>query len=312
MRVLSLVNQKGGCGKTTTAINLAGALAARGQRVLVVDLDPQAHGSLGLGLDIDGGLSLYDVLAEGVSARSVIVEGPGGIDVIPASARLAEFEESSERTIRPESALRAALTEIAGEYDYALLDCPARADGVLTANALFASTIVLLVVETGAFALQGALRALELFSEIGERQGASFDLRVVGTMFDRRTRFARDLLVAMHARFGEQMFDTVIRNSVRLREAAGHGVPVQVLDRRSRAAGDFAALAEEVLAVPLRLGDELGAGGRLVPVPRSGSKAADASRGARRAAEATRGLTDPERAPAPLHPDGPSRTPHLP
>lgn len=268
MRVLSLVNQKGGCGKTTAAINLAGALAAAERRVLVVDLDPQAHGTLGLGVDVDCGLSLFDVLAEGVSARSAVLRAPGGIHLIPASARLAEFEEASERTIRPESALAGALTEVASDYDYALLDCPARADGVLTANALYASTLVLLVVETGAFALQGALRALKLFSEIGERQGSSFDLRVLGTLFDRRTRFARELLVAMQARFGDGMFDTVIRTSVRLREAAAHGVPVQVLDPRSSAAGDFAALAQEVVRVPLALGCELHDGARLLPAPR--------------------------------------------
>ena len=268
MRVLSLVNQKGGCGKTTAAINLAGALAAAERRVLVVDLDPQAHGTLGLGVDVDRGLSLFDVLAEGVSARSAVLRASGGIHLIPASARLAEFEEASERTIRPESALAGALTEVAADYDYALLDCPARADGVLTANALYASTLVLLVVETGAFALQGALRALKLFAEIGERQGSSFDLRVLGTLFDRRTRFARELLVAMQARFGEGMFDTVIRTSVRLREAAAHGVPVQVLDPRSSAAGDFAALAQEVVRVPLELGRELCDGARLIPVPR--------------------------------------------
>jgi chromosome partitioning protein len=268
MRVLSLVNQKGGCGKTTAAINLAGALAAAERRVLVVDLDPQAHGTLGLGVDVDRGLSLFEVLAEGVSARSAVLRVPGGIHLIPSSARLAEFEEASERTIRPESALAGALAEVAPDYEYALLDCPARADGVLTANALYASTLVLLVVETGAFALQGALRALELFSEIGERQGSSFDLRVLGTLFDRRTRFARELLVAMQARFGDGMFDTVIRTSVRLREAAAHGVPVQVLDPRSSAAADFAALAREVASVPLALGRELRDGARLIPVPR--------------------------------------------
>jgi chromosome partitioning protein len=266
MRVLSLVNQKGGCGKTTAAIHLGGALAARGRRVLLVDLDPQAHATMGLGSDPDARPSLHDVLIEGVSPRSVVVEAPGGLALLPASPRLAEFEEASERTIRPESALRTTLREVAGDYDVALLDCPARADSVMTANALFASSVVLLVVETGAFALQGALRALRLFSEMGERQGSSFDLRVLGTMFDRRTRFARELLVALHARFSEQMFDTVIRSSVRLREAAAVGVPVQVLDPRCRACDDFASLAEELEALELRYGRELAPGGRLQPL----------------------------------------------
>jgi chromosome partitioning protein len=247
MRVLSLVNQKGGCGKTTAAINLAAALAARGRRVLMVDLDPQAHGTLGLGVDPGRGLSLHDVLVEGVSPRSAVLHAPGEIDLIPSSPRLLEFEEVSARMLRPEAVLRAALSELAGSYDDALLDCPARADGVLTANALYASSVVLLVVETGAFALQGALRALELFGEIGERQGSSFDLRVLGTLFDRRTRFAREVLVALQARFGAAMFDTVIRSSVRLREVAALGAPVQVVDPGCRAADDFAALADEVV-----------------------------------------------------------------
>ncbi len=267
MRVLSLANQKGGCGKTTAAIHLGGALAARGRRVLLVDLDPQAHATMGLGSDPDASPSLHDVLIDGVSPRSVVVEAPGGLRLLPASPRLAEFEEASERTIRPESALRSALREVAGDFDYALLDCPARADSVLTANALCASSLVLLVVETGAFALQGALRALRLFADMGARQGSSFDLRVLGTMFDRRTRFARELLVALHARFGEEMFDTVIRTSVRLREAAAAGVPVQVLDPRCRAVSDFDSLASEVNAVVLRHGRELAPRGLLQPVP---------------------------------------------
>ena len=275
MRVLTLVNQKGGCGKTTAAINLGGALAARDQRVLLVDLDPQSHATLGLGSDSDEGLSLFEVMLGGASTRSALLEAPGGITLLPASPRLAEFEELSERTLRPESVLRAALEEVAEEFDYALLDCPARADSVLTANALFASTVVFLVVETGAFALQGAIRAERLFAEMGARQGSRFDLQVLGTLFDRRTRFARELLVAMHARFGERMFDTVVRTSVRLREAAAAGVPVQVLDPRSRATSDFAALAEEVLALRTSRGRALT--GRVasapsrIPVPGSGA-----------------------------------------
>jgi len=256
MRIFSLVNQKGGCGKTTVAINLAGALAERGRRVLVVDLDPQAHATLGLGGDGEG-LSLLEVLNGTASPRAALVAAAGGITLLPAHARLAEFEEAAARMIRPESLLCLALQEIAPDFDDALLDCPARADGVLTANALYASTVALLVVETGAFALQGALKALELVNEIAASQGASFDVRVLGTLFDRRTRFARELLVALHARFGADMFETVIRASVRLREAAGRGVPVQVLDPRSRAAGDFSALSAELCALVPRTGREL-------------------------------------------------------
>ena len=258
MRVLSLVNQKGGCGKTTAAIHLAAALALAKQRVLVVDLDPQAHATLGLSAHAESGPSIADVLCERVTAREALRCAPCGLTLLPASQRLAEFEEESARMVGPERRLRGALEELAGDFDFALLDCPARADGVLTANALCASTSALLVIETGAFALQGALRARVLFEEIARDQGSRFDLRVLGTLFDKRTRFARELLVALHARFGDEMYDTVVRSSVRLREAAACGRPVFDIAPRSSAADDFHALAAEVLAERPSAGSELG------------------------------------------------------
>jgi chromosome partitioning protein len=247
MRVLSFVNQKGGCGKTTAAVNLAGALARRGERVLLVDLDPQAHATLGLGCAPLDAPALYEVLDGRVSAFEALCDAPGGIAVLPATPRLAEFEEAAERSIHPERALAGALAEVEDAFDLVLLDCPPRVDGVLAANALGASDVALLVVETGAFALQGALQARRILEEIRVTRGLAFDVRVLGTLFDRRTRFAREVLVALQARFGEAMFDTVIRSSVRLREVAALGAPVQVVDPGCRAADDFAALADEVV-----------------------------------------------------------------
>lgn len=257
MRVLSLVNQKGGCGKTTAAIHLAAALALAGKRVLVVDLDPQAHATLGLSAHAESGPSITDVLCDRVTAREALRSAPCGLSLLPSCQRLAEFEEESARMIGPERRLRTALEELAGQFDFALVDCPARADGVLTANALCASTSALLVIETGAFALQGALRARALFEQVARDQGSRFDLRVLGTLFDKRTRFARELLVALHARFGEAMYDTVVRSSVRLREAAACGRPVFDIAPRSSAADDFHALAAEVLAERSHAGSEL-------------------------------------------------------
>ena len=253
--VYAFVNQKGGCGKTTTAVHLAGALAARGERVLLIDLDPQAHATLGLGCAPDRP-TVVDVLLDGAldgtTLASAIVAAPGGITLLPSDSRLGEFEEVSGRMIHPEQRLQRALAAAAAQgiqFDHVLIDCPPRADGVLCANALFASTFTFLIVETGAFALQGALQALKVFDEVAENQRRSFDIRVIGTMFDRRTKFARELLVAMHARFGAAMFDTVIRTSVRLREAPALGIPVQELDPTCRAAADFASLADEVVAL---------------------------------------------------------------
>lgn len=248
MRVLALVNQKGGCGKTTAAINWAGALAARGRRVLLVDLDPQAHATMGLGVSAEGAPSLIDVLLGDALIDEALVACKGGVWLLPATARLAEFEEQSERTIQPEGVLERALEGTRSAFDDVVLDCPPRVDGVLAANALRAAGTAVLVVETGAFALQGAVQALRVLDEMREERGEAFDLAVLGTMFDRRTNFARELLVALHARFAEEMFETVIRTSVRLREAAACGVPVQVLDPGCRATRDFDALAAEWIA----------------------------------------------------------------
>jgi chromosome partitioning protein len=257
MHVLAFVNQKGGCGKTTTALNLACALAAKDARVLLVDLDPQAHATLGLGCAVDHACavesgarsepSIVDVLVERASLSDVLRPAPGGFQLAPATLELAEFEDVATRMVRPERMLAKALETVEHQFDFVIIDCPPRADGVLTANAIRACDTAMLVVECSAFALQGALKALTIFEETAQTLGHPLRVRVVGTLFDRRTRFARELLIAMQARFGESLFDTVIRHSVRLREAAACGLPVQMLDPACRASTEFAALADEVL-----------------------------------------------------------------
>ena len=247
MQTWAFANQKGGTGKTTTAINLAASLSKSGKRVLLVDLDPQAHATLGLGCAGELRPSVARVFRAEARLTEVITTVPGGFHLAPSSIELAEFEEAAERMIGPERVLSRALAQVQGRYDWVLVDCPPRADGVLTANAIRASDTALLVVETGAFALQGARHACEIFMEIARDMGRDIDLRLVATLYDRRTRFARDLLIAMQARYGQRMFDTVIRRSVRLREAAAYGVPVSELDPCCGATADFAALAREAL-----------------------------------------------------------------
>ncbi len=254
MFVLALVNQKGGCGKTTAAVNLAGALAALGRPVLLVDLDPQAHATLALGAAPGSTApTSFDLLASEASIEDVEQCVAGDVWVAPASLELAQFEEVSARLIEPEQRLRTVLEEAREVYDYVLIDCPPRADGVLTANALNACDCAVLVVETGAFALQGALAAQRILEERLAQGDRAFEVRVLATMFNRRLRIAREILIAMQARFGERLFQTAIRESVRLRECAALGAPVQVVDPASRSAEDFASLAREIIELDARL-----------------------------------------------------------
>ena len=260
MHVLAFVNQKGGCGKTTTAVNLAGALSSRGARVLLVDMDPQAHATMALGHATSDAPTLLDVLERGESIDRARVDAAGGVSLVPSNERLVEFEESAARSLHAQSRLVRALERMQRPFDYVILDCPPRTEGVLAANALRATDTAVLVIEAGAFALQGAIRARALLEERlrAEKQRARLDgdasatdafaLRAVGTMFDKRARIARELLIGIHARFGSVLFDTAIRTSVRLREAAALGVTIQSLDPKGGAAQDFAALAAEVEA----------------------------------------------------------------
>ncbi len=248
MQILALANQKGGCGKTTVAINLASALAKRDERVLLVDLDPQAHATLGLGQADFAGTSIADVFVHGKSIAAVSRPLGDGFHLVPGSLALAEFEEVAGRTIGPERILEQALEEVAPLYDWVLIDCPTRADGILAANAIRAATLVVLVVETGAFALQGAIRARRLFLELARELGRTIEMRVLATLFDPDRAMAREILIGIHGRFGEEMFDTVILTAEELFEATAFGVTVEAFAPNSAPARRFRALAAELSA----------------------------------------------------------------
>jgi chromosome partitioning protein len=253
MRVISIVNQKGGCGKTTTTVNLAGSLAADGFRVLVLDMDPQAHATLALGVDPDElDENLYEVLADpaGIDRLpDITIEVADNLDVAPSGIVLSALEQklAAERDDSRTERLAAAMTSVEGRYDFALIDCPPNV-GLLTFNALRASSEVIVPLETSRFAIHGVQKLLETVGLLAERIGLEIEVRVLPTLYDGRTRFARKTLTEIRALFKDMCFDTVIRLNVKLREAAARGAPICFYAPSANGALDYAALAVEVEA----------------------------------------------------------------
>jgi len=254
MRVIAIVNQKGGCGKTTTTVNLAGALAADGARVLVVDIDPQAHATLALGVDPDRiHENLYEVLAEPGGSehlRRILVAVSENLDLVPSGIVLSALEQklASERADARTERLSAALDSLPeGSYDYVLIDCPPNV-GLLTFNALRAAGEVIIPLETSRFAIHGVEKLLETIALLTERIGHDLSVRVLTTLYDGRTRFARNTLAEIREMFKDMCFDTVIRLNVKLREASGRGRPIASFAPSANGAVDHAALAVEVEA----------------------------------------------------------------
>jgi chromosome partitioning protein len=252
MRILAIVNQKGGCGKTTTAIQLASRLAALRRRTLLVDLDPQGHATLGLGVGPPGrDGSIGRVLArsgldeDAVPLSEILIELGDGLFLTPAGAELAELEPDLTRARGGEERLAEHLAPLAGDFDEIVIDAPPSL-GLLTLNALMAAHEVLVPVEPSLFSLHGLTRLVELVGLLTERRRHPVRLRILVNLFDGRSRFARETLKEIRRAFPEQTLRTVIRSSVRVREAAARGLPLDRHAPRSPIARDYAALAEEI------------------------------------------------------------------
>ena len=257
MRSISIVNQKGGCGKTTTAVNLSSQLADTGRRVLLVDCDPQSHASLGLGVESEHlERSTYDLLMDpATQVEDVVVHVSDNLDVVPSSVVLSAVEQQLSGQPDRENKLRWKLEAANGKYDYVFVDCPPSV-GLLTFNAIVATGEVMVTMEPSYFSLQGALKVMETIQLVRAQLGLRKRVRVLLTMFDGRTRFAREFLRGARTRFGREMFDTVIRRTIRFREAANWGVSISHYSKSCNGAKDYAMLADEVLADEEELAQE--------------------------------------------------------
>ena len=253
MRTIAIVNQKGGCGKTTTAVNLGGCLAAHGGRVLIVDLDPQAHATLALGVDAELlDENLYEVLADADGAErldAVVLPLSERLHLAPSGIVLSALEQklAQERADARTERLARALAGVETRYDYVLIDCPPNV-GLLTFNALRAADEVVIPLETSHFAVHGVHKVIETITLLAERLGHEPSVRILPTLYDGRTRFARETLGEIRSLFGDLCFDTVIRSNVKLREAVRRGRPIVDFAASANGALDYGALAVEVEA----------------------------------------------------------------
>ncbi|HEU5352639.1 MAG TPA: ParA family protein [Terracidiphilus sp.] len=249
-KILGLVNQKGGVGKTTTAINLAACLALEGLKVLLVDCDPQANASSGLGLQRDDNRhSIYDVLVGNASAEQVILPTeietlsilPGSKNLTGANVELAAVED---RAIR----LRQALEPIRDRYDLIMLDCPPALD-LLTLNVLVAASSLIVPMQAEYFALEGVSELISTLERVRDSLNPGIQIEgVLLTMYDDRTNLAQQVTETLREYFKDRLFRTVIPRNVRLAEAPSHGRPVALYDGRSRGAEAYFELAGEFMA----------------------------------------------------------------
>ncbi|HKY83851.1 MAG TPA: AAA family ATPase [Anaerolineales bacterium] len=249
-RIYALVNQKGGVGKTTTAISLAAFLAESGQRVLLVDFDPQANATACLGIDhaqVDGGA--YAVVIGGSPVMEKILHNTRlRLSLLPSSAALAGAQVELVELEQRESVLAKALAPLRGRYDYILIDCPPSL-GLLTVNALVAADGVLIPVQCEYLALEGLSSLVATLQRMRSRLAPRLAIRgIVLTMFDSRTHLAQDVVQEVRRHFSGQVFRSIIPRSVRLAEAPSHGLPISAYDPHSTGGQAYLALTRELLA----------------------------------------------------------------
>jgi len=251
MKVITIANQKGGCGKTTTAINLAGCLAALNQKVLLVDLDPQGHASYGLGVDpakIEK--SIYNTLTSISDKKSglenVILNIWGNLDLVPSHILLSTIEQELRDTEGAVSKLYDAFNSLKKPYDFIIVDCPPSL-GFLTFNALRAAHLVIMPIETSKYSMVGISKLMNMIELISLKLQHTPKIKALVTIYDKRTNFSQRMLGEIKSCFKDSLLKTIIRINVTLKESASAGIPIDRFNRHSNGAQDYRMLADEIL-----------------------------------------------------------------
>ncbi|WP_411833746.1 ParA family protein [Pseudoxanthomonas mexicana] len=247
-RIIAIANQKGGVGKTTTAVNLAAALARAPQRVLLVDLDAQGNATMGSGVDKrELAASSCDVLLQEASAKEAIVTAPEGFDLLPGNIDLTAAEIQLMDSEGREQRLKAALEPLRGDYDFIIIDCPP-ALSLLTLNALTAADSVLVPMQCEYYALEGLSALMETIEALRGRLNPTLEIEgVLRTMFDIRNNLANAVSAELTTHFGDKVFRTIVPRNVRVAEAPSHGQSIVGYDRASRGGVAYLGLAGEIL-----------------------------------------------------------------
>ena len=248
-RVISLANQKGGVGKTTTTINLGACLAEIGKQVLVIDIDPQGNATSGLGIKkVDVAQDIYDVIINELPLQKTIMKTEhSGLDIVPATIQLAGAEMELTSMMSRETRLKEALLPIQKDYDYILIDCPPSL-GQLSINAFTASNSIIIPVQSEYYALEGLSQLLNTIRLVQKHFNPNLAIEgVLLTMFDARTNLGTQVVQEVQSYFGDRVYKTIIPRNTRLAEAPSYGLPIIDFDRKSRGAETYLQLAEEVV-----------------------------------------------------------------